>query len=64
MSGACPLEGRVHVVGAGLAGLAAAVDLAEEGCQVTLYEAGRMPAAAAARLSMRSSGFASITATT
>ncbi len=40
MSGACPLEGRVHVVGAGLAGLAAAVDLAEEGCGVTLYEAG------------------------
>ncbi len=30
---------RVHVVGAGVAGLAAAVRLAEAGCAVTLYEA-------------------------
>jgi hydroxysqualene dehydroxylase len=29
---------RVHVVGAGLAGLAAAVELAASGCRVTLYE--------------------------
>ncbi len=32
--------GRVHVVGAGLAGLAASVALAEEGTPVVLYEAG------------------------
>jgi squalene-associated FAD-dependent desaturase len=32
--------GRVHVVGAGLAGLAAAVDLAAHGFPVTLYESG------------------------
>jgi squalene-associated FAD-dependent desaturase len=32
--------GRVHVVGAGLAGLAAAVTLAGEGCRVVLYESG------------------------
>jgi hydroxysqualene dehydroxylase len=32
--------GRVHVVGAGLAGLAAAVDLAAHGWQVVLYESG------------------------
>jgi hydroxysqualene dehydroxylase len=30
---------RVHVVGAGLAGLAASVELAEKGCPVCLYEA-------------------------
>lgn len=34
------MTGRVHVVGAGLAGLAAAVDLAARGRPVTLYEAG------------------------
>jgi len=31
--------GSVHIVGAGLAGLAAAVVLAAEGCRVRLYEA-------------------------
>lgn len=30
---------QVHVIGAGMAGLSAAVDLAEAGCAVTLYEA-------------------------
>lgn len=34
-------DGRVHVVGAGLAGLAAAVELAAAGRRVVLYEAGR-----------------------
>jgi hydroxysqualene dehydroxylase len=33
-------RGRVHVVGAGLAGLAAATDLAGQGYAVVLYEAG------------------------
>jgi hydroxysqualene dehydroxylase len=33
--------GRVHVIGAGLAGLAAAVQLAEEGHRVQLHEAAR-----------------------
>jgi hydroxysqualene dehydroxylase len=35
-----PGRGPVHVVGAGLAGLSAAVELALSGCPVTLYEAG------------------------
>jgi squalene-associated FAD-dependent desaturase len=35
-----PAPGRVHVIGAGLAGLAAAVELAGEGYPVVLYEAG------------------------
>jgi squalene-associated FAD-dependent desaturase len=35
-----PPLGRVHVVGAGLAGLAASVTLAEQGHPVILYEAG------------------------
>jgi squalene-associated FAD-dependent desaturase len=41
MTGFTPLPGRVHVVGAGLAGLAAAVDLAAHRLAVTLYEAAR-----------------------
>ncbi|HVC57012.1 MAG TPA: hydroxysqualene dehydroxylase HpnE [Stellaceae bacterium] len=40
MSGAAPPSGRAHVIGAGLAGLAAAVDLAAQDCPVTLYESG------------------------
>jgi squalene-associated FAD-dependent desaturase len=40
MSGDAEAAARVHVVGAGIAGLAAAVDLAGHGCAVTLYEAG------------------------
>src|SRR6266851_1018686 len=36
-----PDTGCVHVVGAGLAGLAAAVRLAAEGCAVVLHEAAR-----------------------
>ncbi|HEV8677931.1 MAG TPA: hydroxysqualene dehydroxylase HpnE, partial [Stellaceae bacterium] len=40
MKEAAEPPGRVHVVGAGLAGLAAAVDLAGEGYPVTLYELG------------------------
>ncbi|MYL01701.1 MAG: FAD-dependent oxidoreductase, partial [Gammaproteobacteria bacterium] len=32
-------SGAVHVVGAGLAGLSAAVSLAADGRQVTIYEA-------------------------
>lgn len=34
------MSGRAHIVGAGLAGLSAAVRLAAEGMAVTLYEAG------------------------
>jgi hydroxysqualene dehydroxylase len=40
MTGVPPPVGRVHIIGAGLAGLAAAVDLADRGCPVVLYEAG------------------------
>src|SRR5215472_10932117 len=36
-----PGSGTVHIVGAGLAGLAAAVELAAEGHRVHLYEASR-----------------------
>ena len=34
------MTGRVHIVGAGLAGLSAAVRIAAEGCPVALYESG------------------------
>jgi hydroxysqualene dehydroxylase len=37
---AAAMAGRVHVIGAGLAGLAASVTLADEGYPVVLYEAG------------------------
>ena len=40
MSDGAALAGRVHVVGAGLAGLAAAVELAGAGYGVTVYESG------------------------
>jgi hydroxysqualene dehydroxylase len=40
VTGAAAALGRVHVVGAGLAGLAAAVDLSGRGYAVTLYESG------------------------
>ncbi|HEX6443207.1 MAG TPA: hydroxysqualene dehydroxylase HpnE [Stellaceae bacterium] len=41
MSGEAQPPGRVHVVGAGMAGLAVAVVLAERGCAVRLYESGQ-----------------------
>jgi hydroxysqualene dehydroxylase len=40
MTAAASAPGRVHVVGAGLAGLAACVELADQGYAVTLYESG------------------------
>ena len=33
------MSGRVHIIGAGMAGLACAVELVQAGCAVTLYEA-------------------------
>ena len=55
--------GRVHVVGAGLAGLAAAVALGGDGRQRrALREPASMPAGAAARISMPSSAAGSTTA--
>ena len=41
MSGEAQPPGRVHVIGAGMAGLAAAVALAEQGWAVRLYESGQ-----------------------
>jgi len=40
IAAASPPPGRVHVVGAGLAGLAASVALADQGHAVILYESG------------------------
>jgi phytoene dehydrogenase-like protein len=40
MTGCTAPAGRVHVIGAGLAGLAAAVELAGDGRPVTVYESG------------------------
>jgi glycine/D-amino acid oxidase-like deaminating enzyme len=46
-AGTCPFtadaRGRVHVVGAGVAGLAAALALADRGAPVCLYEAAPLP---------------------
>ena len=44
---------RVAVVGAGYAGLAAAVTLARAGCAVTVYEANRVPGGRARRVEYR-----------
>lgn len=44
---------RVAVVGAGYAGLAAAMALVREGCIVTLYEANRVPGGRARRIEYR-----------
>jgi squalene-associated FAD-dependent desaturase len=44
---------RVAVVGAGYAGLAAAVALARAGCAVTVYEANRVPGGRARRVEYR-----------
>jgi squalene-associated FAD-dependent desaturase len=41
MTAAGAPSGRVHVVGAGLAGLAASVTLADQGYEVVLYESGQ-----------------------
>jgi len=35
-----PVLPRIHIIGAGLAGLAAALDLADSGHAISLYEAG------------------------
>jgi squalene-associated FAD-dependent desaturase len=40
VSGALLLPGKVHIVGAGLAGLAAAIELAGDGVEVVVHEAG------------------------
>ena len=44
---------RVAVVGAGYAGLAAAVELVEAGCRVSVIEANRIPGGRARRVEMR-----------
>jgi len=41
---------RVAVVGAGYAGLAAAIALAEAGCAVSVFEANRTPGGRARRV--------------
>ncbi|HET9580607.1 MAG TPA: hydroxysqualene dehydroxylase HpnE [Usitatibacter sp.] len=48
-----PQARRVAVVGAGYAGLAAAMTLVREGCIVTLYEANRVPGGRARRVEYR-----------
>lgn len=40
MNGAGKARRRVHIIGAGIAGLAAATTLADEGCPIALYESG------------------------
>jgi len=55
--------GCVHVVGAGLAGLAAAIALADAGRCVILYEAAPTPADVAVPILMPNSGAASTTVT-
>ncbi len=44
---------RAAVVGAGYAGLAAAISLARAGCAVTLFEANRVPGGRARRVEYR-----------
>ncbi|HEX3063455.1 MAG TPA: FAD-dependent oxidoreductase, partial [Usitatibacter sp.] len=44
---------RVAVVGAGYAGLAAAIALAEAGCAVSVFEANRTPGGRARRVEYR-----------
>jgi hydroxysqualene dehydroxylase len=50
------LAARVAVVGAGYAGMAAAVSLAERGIPVTVFESGQVPGGRARRISISSHG--------
>ncbi len=47
------MNSRVAVIGAGYAGLAAAVELVEAGCAVSLFEANRVPGGRARRVEYR-----------